>query len=208
MLQNNTMDEQKKSIEPEVNLEKLRDEKCIPIAQNIFKELSVDMMKSEDYTGVTLKALSLMLAFDLNITSEVSYINQLILSVLAGLNQTVQTCDLINDDDRYNEIASKILVIVSNGNVRMGTLTPEEIIADFATVKEELKGLFVAEKLSQIEVEYIMKNIFTSFTNFNNLVGRQIEIATAKMECKILGIDTMSDLSLKKVDETLKSGLE
>ena len=64
------------------NLEQLRDEKCFPIVKSLLKEISTDLMNNTDeQKGLALKALSLMLASDLNISTEVSYVPQLILKV-------------------------------------------------------------------------------------------------------------------------------
>ena len=193
-------------MEDSKNLEMVRDEKVFPIVQRLLKEISTDLIGSKDeQKGLTLKVLSLMLASDLNVSSEVSYVPQLILKVFANINETLQSCTLIETDDaRYNSILSKMLTIVSDAGIKFGNLTPDEVKVDFAPIKEKFNELFLAEKLTKIEMDYMIKNMFESFNVFNNLLSRSIESATEKMECKILGISTMSDLSLKRLDEVLK----
>ena len=193
-------------MEDSKNLETVRDEKVFPIVQRLLKEISTDLIGSKDeQKGLTLKVLSLMLASDLNVSSEVSYVPQLILKVFANINETLQSCTLIETDDaRYNSILSKMLTIVSDAGIKFGNLTPDEVKVDFAPIKEKFNELFLAEKLTKIEMDYMIKNMFESFNVFNNLLSRSIESATEKMECKILGISTMSDLSLKRLDEVLK----
>src|ERR1035437_1758224 len=187
---------------PVVDLEKERDVKCTTIARDILKEFSTTPMGVEEkHKILALKILSLMLNADLNITSEVSYVPQLLLGVFAGLNQTIQGSKILeNDDARYDRITNQILTLVSNANVRMGKLTPEEVTTDFVTVKEELDKLFATEKLTRLEVKYLLDNLFESFTSINNLLSHSIESSTERMECKILGIESMTDLSLKKHD--------
>jgi hypothetical protein len=191
----------------EKNLDVLRDEKCVPVAQAILGELSAGLMK-EDLTELILKALSVELAADLNVSQEVAYIPQLILGVLAGYNASIQKIELVNDDVRYNDIASKILAIIAKANIRMVSVKPEDVIADFGPALEELKGLFATEKLSRMEVEYIRDNIFNQFTSLNNGIGRSIESATSKVEAKMLGIESLDELSLQKLDSVLKSDVK
>ena len=189
------------------NLEVLRDEKVFPIVQTLLKEMSGELMLNTDgHKALTLKTLSLMLDADLNIASEVAYVPQLILKVFANINETLQSCTLIETDDvRYNSILSKMLTIVSDANVRLGNLTPDEVKFDFNPIKEKFNELFFAEKLTKIEMDYMIKNLFEAFNSYNNLLSGSVTMATEKMECKILGIDSMSDLSLKKLDEILKA---
>ena len=191
---------------PVVDLEKERDIKCTAIARDILKEFSTTPINvEENHKILALKILSLMLNADLNITSEVSYVPQLLLGVLSGLNQTIQGCKILeNDDARYDRITNQIITLVSNANIRMGKLTPEEVTTDFVTVKEELDKLFATEKLTRLEVKYLIDNLFESFTSINNLLSRSIESSTERMECKILGIESMGDLKLQKLDSVLK----
>lgn len=189
------------------DLEKARNEKCIPIAKIIFGEMSNSLVGSTDnQKDLALKVLSVMLANDLNIDTEVSYVPQLILRTLSELNTTFQTADVIAEDDiRYASIANKILKIVSDSNIRMDDATPEEMIAEFEPVKIKLNELFIEEKLTKLELSYIKDMIFDSFTELNNLVQNSIANAAKKAEEKALGVENMSDLSLKRLDEFLKS---
>lgn len=186
------------------NLEKIRDEKCFPLARNIFKELPAGLLAS-DQKPLQLKCLSAMLSTDLNVAQEVSYVSQLILGIISGLNATVQTCGLENDDDRYKRIAQEILKIVSGevDKITLGKVTPESTAKDFSVIKEKLSQLFVFEALSQIEVKYIMDGIFDAYTILNNAVQSSITNSTERMECKILGLEFMSDLTLKKLNDVL-----
>lgn len=196
----------------EKNLDQLRDEKCIPLARSMFKDIASDMIPEDanvvvDYNPVLIKLLSKTLEADTNISMENPYLFQLILGVLSGLNRTIQECTFSPIDDlRYGSISKKILDIVSKGNVRMGTVTPEESIADFAPIKEELNSLFAQENISLLEVKYIMDNIFASFTavegGFMGLITQHSQDA----EAKLFGVEFMSDMTMKKLDDVMKAG--
>lgn len=194
----------------DTNLEIQRNERCVPVVREILKTFSTDLMNIDDnYNNVVIKTLGTMLEADLNTTTEVSYVSQLILGVFSSLNQAIQTCDMIeNDDQRYNRITHRILSIVSEANIRLVDTSPEDILADFAPVKIELNDLFVMEKLTRLEVKYIIDNLLSSFTSVNNLVGIQVEGAIQRMTEKAVGVETMSDISLKKIDTFLLSKSE
>ncbi len=170
-----------------MDLEKLRDEKCTPIATAILGEMSKELNTSTDnQNGLTMKALSLMLSHDLNIETEVSYVPQIILKEISEINAKLQESTAIEaDDQKYGIIANKIL----------------EIGADL----DKLNQLFKEENLTKIELRYIKDMIFDNFTELNNKIQNSIVMATEKAESKALGVETMADLSLKRLDEFLKS---
>lgn len=195
-------------MEEKIDLEKVRDEKCIPVAKAILGEMVTDLVnKDKDSKPLALKALSVMLSEDLNIDTEVSYVPQLLLRTLSEMNTTFQTCDVIQpDDEGYALIANRILKIVNDANISMDKdVTPESITKEFEVVKEKLNDLFKQEGITKLELDYIKDMIFDAFTNFNNTLQNSIAMATEKAESKALGIETMSDLTLKKLDKFLKS---
>lgn len=204
-------DDQGVAVEPD--LDALRDEKCIPVAQLIIQEMATALMpegsdlQQIDARPVAIKGLELMLAADLNIAMEASYVPQLILGALSGLNATVQTCDALPTDDvRYAGIARKILQFVSDAKVPLTKVSPEETLAAFAPVKESINALFIEEKLSVLEVKYIMDGIFNSFTAVNNLMSGSLTDSSERAESKLFGIETMSQLTMKQLDDVLTSG--
>lgn len=190
--------------------EKARDAKCIPVARWILNDMAMLMIPENandkiDFTPIVLKMLGRTLEADMNIATEVSYVPQLILSVLSGLNKAVQECDFTPVDDvRYGKIAKQILSIVAVADIRMNAVTPEESAADFAPVKEQLKALFTAEKLSLLEIKYVMDTfIFNSFTTVNNIFSKSLQDSTERAEAKLFGVESMSDLTMKKLDGVL-----
>ena len=188
-----------------MNLEKLRDEKCFPLVKNIFKEFPTGLIvPDEQQKELQLKCLSAMLAEDLNIGQEVSYVFQSLLNIFSGLNATIQSLELVNDDEKYDGITRKVLEIVA-GEIESihPDSKPDEMLKDFSGVKNKLLKLFGDEKLSKMEVKYVMDNVFEKFSTLQNVVTSSIASSTEKMECSILGIDSMVDLSLKKLNDTL-----
>ena len=109
------------------DLEKKRDEICIPLSATILKIAGGELVNSKDnQKEIALKTLALMLDSDLNITSEVSYIPQLLLRNLSGLNAMMQTCEVIQpDQERYGNIANKIVSLLSEANIDVTVTTPE-----------------------------------------------------------------------------------
>lgn len=192
------------------DLEKLRDEKCIPVARQVIVDmvsglLPEDANEKMDYNPLVLKMLQLSLDADLNLTSETPYLIQLILGAFSGLNKTVQEVATVPIDEvRYAAIGVKILNIMADANVTLGSVTPDQTTADFAAVKEKVGTLIAEEKLNLMELKYIMDNIFDSFRTVSSLYEASIEKQTSKAEAKLFGVEDMSDLSLKRLDEVLK----
>lgn len=190
----------------EKNLEQLRDEKVFPLVKVIFKQMAEELVATDDVKPLTLKALSVMLSADLNVETEVSFLPQVILRTLSETNATLQLCETEpEDEERYVRVAHKILSIVSDADLSLEDKTPDEITKEYEPVKERLNVLFNEEKITRLELNYIKDMIFDAFTNFNNMIGTSIASATERAESKALGIESMTDLSLKRLDEFLKS---
>lgn len=193
---------------PEVDLEKVRDEKCFPIAQGVLEDMAELMMPlsndSAAFHAPTMKILQRMLDADTNLVSENPYVFQLVLGAVSGMNTALQSCTTVPmDDDRYSEIAKKMLTILAKGKVKLGTLTPEESVVVFTPIKDELNVLIAEEQLTRLELKYIVDNILASFKLMQGMFSDSIESSTQKMEAKILGLDAMSDLSMAKLNEAL-----
>lgn len=194
--------------------DQLRDEKCSPLARELFKDIANLMIPEDanqkvDYTTVLTALLTKALEANLNLTTENPYVFQLMLGVLAGLNVTVQGCDTTPIDDvRYGAIGRKILQITADANITLGSVTPEQTTADFAPVKDQINALIKEENLSMLEVKYIMDNIFESFTSVNNGFSDSIARSMKIAEEKLWKVEDMSDINMKMLDETLKAPVE
>ena len=191
------------------DLDKLRDEKCIPIAREVLADMATSLVAEDandkiDYNPIILKILKKALDNDLNISMEVPYLFQLILGVFSGLNSAVQkTSPVPIDDVKYGAVAKKILSMVSEANVRMGGVTPEETATDFAPIMEKLNAYFKEQNLSFLEIKYVMDNIFQSFTRVNNLFNENLAGNSARAEAKLFGIESMSDLTMRRLNDVL-----
>lgn len=195
------------------NLDKLRDEKCFPIAQAIMEEMATGLIPEDanptfSYEGITIKALSAFFDADLNVGTEAAYVPQLILGVLSGLNNAAHSCELTPIDYvRYNILGRKILDIVAKAHVELN-VTKDKEEAAFANIKEQVQQLFTEEKLNGLEVKYVMENIFDSFKAFNNLLAGSLEKSTERAEAKAFGIMSMDELTMKGLDGFLKANVD
>lgn len=185
-------------------LEELRDERCFPVAQAILEGMAKNLLEDDGPKNTALGALELSLKQDLNIVTDMSYIPQLILNALSGVNATAQVCDMEPlDTDKYNNIAKKIFKILADEKINIG-FNKDEVTKVFSGIKDKLSALFLKEKINSLEVKHIMENILSAFGSFNNLLASSIEISTEKATSKLMGIDSTDDLTMKKLDEILK----
>ena len=191
------------------DLEAARDEKVVPAARDILADMVTDLMVENPdapgaYNPLLLKILQKMLDTDMNITMEAQYVFQLLLGAFSGLNTTLHSLELApTDDARYIAIAKKVLGILSEANVRFTKVTPEETAADFAEAKIKLQTLFTEEKLTKLELRYIMDNVFESVKTVNNSISEALAQSTDKAEAKVFGIGSMSELTLGNINKIL-----
>lgn len=193
------------------DLDKLRDEKCIPVARMVLNDMAVEGIPMESKTRaafqpIVMKILQRGLDADLNLTTENPYIFQLLIGIFAPLNATIAECVMApTDDTRYANIVKKMLSIVATANVPMGLdpASPEIRDAFQGPVKEQLAALIAEEKLTWLETKYILETLLVSLQAVQQIFSQNIEDATERMEAKILGIDSMSDLTMKRLNEAL-----
>lgn len=191
------------------DLDKLRDEKVIPVAKMVLNDLAVGMIPTgEDIVGnfqeVTMQIMRRALDADFNILLENTYLFQLLTTVLGQFTTTMLECDMAQPDDaRYITLAKEVLTILATENIAIGELDEEKFKASFADVKSRLNDLFAHENLNFFEVKYIMANIMQSYSTVQQTFSNGVDNSVKRMETKILGIEDMSDLTMKKLDETL-----
>lgn len=195
----------------EKTLDQLRDEKVIPVVRGMLVDMATDLLPEDanvkvDYNQMVMKIMTRVLEADLNIVGENPYAFQLALGVMSGLNKTVQGCDTTPIDDvRYGAIGRQILSIVATANIPMGgaALTPEEEVAVYAPVKEQLNALFKAQNLSMLEVKYIMDQIFDSFNAVQNAFMNGVAQLTSDATARVMGLEFVDDLGMQKLNEVL-----
>jgi hypothetical protein len=186
-----------------VDLEKVRDDKCVPVVRAILAEMPATLL-ADNIDPLVLSILQKALDTDMNITTEAQYLFQLLLGGFSGLNTTLHSLSLepVNDV-RYTDISQKILQILSDANVRLTGVKADDIVKDFAKAKVQLQELFTTEKLTLIDLNYIVEKIFTAVTVVNNKVQENLASSTARAEAKIFGVESMSDVTVKHVNDVL-----
>jgi hypothetical protein len=189
------------------DLDAQRDVKCVPIARAILNDLAVGLFPENgtmDYPALTKQGLERLLEADANVTMEVPYVYQLMLAGLTGLHVAIQAAEPAPmDDARYSRIARQLISILATANITLTAKTPDE--AEYAPVKEQVATLIASEKLTRIEVSYIVDNLFAAFNTAQNYAQMTLEQAMKKAEEKLFAIDDMTSLTMKKLDEVLKS---
>lgn len=192
--------------QPQPDLDALRDAKCVPIARAILNDLAVGLFPETgemDYPALTKQGLERLLETDANVTTEVPYVYQLSLAGLTGLNLAIQAAPLEPMDDiRYSRIARQLMGILAVSNVTLTAKTPDE--AEGGPLKEQVAALIAAEKLTKIEIDYIVNNLFAAFNTAQNYAQMTLEGAMKKAEEKLFGIGDMTELGMKKLDDVLK----
>lgn len=198
----------------EPDLEKLRDEKCVPVARGILVDMATDIIpedanKEVNYLPFIMKTLKRTLDADTNLTTDNPYVFQMVKGVLVALNVTVQQLKpkTLIDDVRFGRVAREILTMIAQADINLLPKTPEDVEASFAPIKEKLQALFDAENMSWMEIKYVMDNIFASFEDSTNLFNRKVESFLEKAEAKAMGVEFMSDITMQKLDMFLKADL-
>lgn len=197
------------------DLEKLRDERCLPVARLVLSDMAAELIPEEDLVeegkpvidGRVLgsKMLQHMLDSDLNTTTETPYVPQLILAALSGLNACVQEATVYPiDEKRLNGIARKILTALAEQAESIDLTQKAEVNRDeFAGMTAFLNSLFAEEKLTYIEIKYIMDKIFSSFNALQTLTAGSLEDSMRRSEAKLFGVSDMSEVTMKKLDDIL-----
>lgn len=214
-------DEQNKAADMgEPDFEKLRDERCVPVARLVLNDIAAELIPEEDAVedgkpvidGRVLgsKMLQHMLDADLNTTTETPYVPQLILTALAGLNATVQAATVFPiNEARLNGIARKILANLASEAQSMDLTKKAEVAPEqFDGVKAFLNDLFAAEELTYIEIKYVMDKIFNSFNALQTLTAGSLEDSMRRAEQKLFNVADMSEITMSKLDSILTSPKE
>lgn len=202
-------DEQEISAEA-VDLDKARDERVFPVAKDILAYMA-DMMipqngEETNYGPLVIKMQKRALEADLNLTTDNPYVFQLLLGVVSGLNSTVLEANTVPiDDTRFGAITKKVLAIVSSADIPLGNFTPDEVKVQFAPVKEKINILFAEEKLSWMEVKYVMDSLLAAFKEVEQIYSINVDKSLQRAEAKAMGVEDMSDITMGKLNDYLLS---
>lgn len=193
------------------DLDALRDEKCFPIVSGIINDIAIDMpiMASstrKDFQPIVMKLLQRTLDADCNLMMENPYLFQLLGQQMAGLKSAVMQSKFVPlDEERYARIGREVLAIFATMEHKFGKQTPEETQAAFAPAIERINEVFEKEGLNGLEIDYIMSNMFGAVKNVQGIFKENVEDAVVKMEAKVLGVDDMSSLTMKRLDDVLRA---
>ena len=194
------------------DLEAIRDERVVPVAKGVLQDMAAlmttaDLNKDTDFTKLLIKILNRSLDADLNLTTENPYIFQLILGAFSSFSAVVQKAKITpTDDARYARIGREMMVLLAGVDIPMGTkVAPADQEAAIATIQPQLEALFEREGITWLEVKYILEGMLQSFKLNEQMFSGNVQRSVEKMEAKILGIEEMSDLTMSKLDATLKA---
>lgn len=198
--------------EPVVDLEAVRDARVVPVAQGVLEDIAseaaiANIENQSDISGVMSKILIRTLEADLNLTTENTYVFQLVLGAYGALSSVIQNSKMREiDEARFARIGSQVLGILAKANVPMGTkVKSEDQIAALEALKPELEAVWAAEDLSWLEIKYVLEGVFRGLKTVENNFSVNVEMSLKRMEAKILGVADMSDVTMKKLDETLRA---
>lgn len=198
-----------------MDLEEVRDRRVLPVVKGVLADMagdmaSVDVTANTDFTALLIKILHRALDADLNLTTENPYVFQLVLDTYSAFSTVIQGCDIKSvDDARFAKIGKEFMAILSSVDMPLGKSAKKEDQAKaMEAAKPQIEALCAAEGLTWLEVKYITEGLFRSLKSVEQLFTSNVTRSLERMEAKILGIDDMSDLTMKKLDETLKADMK
>lgn len=211
--ENNTTEPVASPIQP--SLEEIRDQRVAPVVKGVLEDLAAslpttDITPQSDFTTVLIKVLQRTLDADLNLTMENPYVFQLALGVLSAFNDVVMECKKADpQDERYARVASRMMALMVSANVPIGMkVTADAQKEALRAIKPQLEEIFLAESLTSLEVSYILEGVLRSFKMIEQLFSGNVDRSVNRMEAKILGLEDITDLSMKKLDETLQRDIK
>lgn len=202
-------------VAPIPDLEKERDDRVIPVAQGVLEDMAgqsatVNVNNRSEFTNTIVSILKRSLAADLNVTTDNPYIFQLVLGAFGAFNNVVMDSKMADmQDERYSKIAHEMMLLLASAKVPMGMrVKSEEQIAALQSIKPQLEEIFAREMLSKLEVTYILEGLLNALKVTHQVYQQNIEDSIKRMEAKVLKIDDMNDLTMKKFDWALSTNIE
>lgn len=196
------------------DLDQERDDRVIPVAQGVLEDIAAkDIAAADDrseFTNVIVNILKRALAADLNITTDNSYVFQLVLGAYGAFNQFIISCKMADDQNvRYSKIAHELMALFAQAKVPMGMkVKTEEQIAALEPIRSQVEEIFAREMLTKLEVTYILEGLLNAFKVTHQVFDNNLQDAVDRLQAKILQLDSLSDLTMKKLDDTLTTAIE
>lgn len=202
-------------IEPTRDLDAERDIRVIPVAQGVLKDLAgqsaaLDINDRSEFTNVIAKIVNRFIDADLNVTMDNPYVWQLIISIFAAFMQVVMESKMAEpQDERYSKIAHEMMALIAGVTVPIGMgVKTEDQVAALQSIKPQLEEIFAREMLTRLEVMHIMEGLMNAMKVTNQTVERHVQDGVERMEAKILKLNDLSELTMGKLDTTLKTSIE
>ena len=194
----------------ETDLDKARDEKCVPLAMGVLQDAATDMPVTDeavpkDFQPLVTKIKMRALEADTNLLMENPYIFQLVSSHLQGLNAAVQAAVKAPlDRERYERVMKQILTIFSTVPIKAGKTSDEERLAAFDGVKQYLETLMEQEHITELESQWMMATLIQAFKATHEIFSTDIDMHSEKAMAMKMGIESMMDMTMKGLDAALK----
>lgn len=202
-------------VAPTRDLDKERDDRVIPVAQGVIEDLagqtaSLDINDKSEFTNVIIKILNRSLDADLNLVTDNPYVWQLIIGAFGAFTQVVMDSKMADSQDaRYSKIAHEIMSLLAGAKVPMGmNVKTQDQVDALQSIKPQLEEIFAREMLTRLEVTHILEGLMNAMKVTNQVFENNVRNAVDRMEAKILQIDDMSDLTMRKLDTTLKTSID
>lgn len=202
-------------VPPGPDLDAERDARVAPVAQGVIEDLAgqntgVDVNNRSEFTNVIVKILKRSLAADLHVSTDNSYIFQLVLGAFGAFNSVVMSAKMADPQtERYAKIAHEMMELFAKANVPMGMkVKSEDQIAALQSIKPQLEEIFAREMLTNLEVTYILEGLMNALKVTEQVFGQNIENSIKRMEAKVLQLEDIDDLTMNKLDWALTTNIE
>lgn len=177
------------------DLEKQQNERVAPVVQGILEDATTMLIPEDgvsfDLSELELATIQRLLNGDLNITTEVPLAFQGVLGAFANLTNVLQDCAYAEPHSQadYARVSRAILSIVAQTK-------PEDM-------KPALETLFAENKMSAIDVRYIVSSITSTFETMRLGAEKSIEESMERAQAKSFGVESVQDVTMGKLDAYL-----
>lgn len=193
----------------------LRDVRVAPVAQGVLDDMAEeaaanDVSGSQDFKPLVMKVLQRTLDADLNLTTDNPFVFQLMIGAYSSLSAVIQKCTTNEAREaRFGAIGTEMLKVFAGARVPMGSkVKPEDQLKAMEAVQPQLQAIFDREQLTSPEVLHILKGMFRMLQGVEQIFSDSVSQSLHRMEAKILEVNDMSDITMKKLNETLMTDID